>query len=423
MFLLYNILQLICLPILVPLLILMALLISKYRGRMLYRLGLGLSSTIDKPKPDQKTIWIHALSVGEVTSAVPLIKGLREKYPSERIVLTVATRSGETIARKILADLVDHIVPSPLDFLPTVALFYARIRPHLFILVETDFWPNLLLYLQYKKTPIVLVNGRVSEKSFTGYRRFSFFFAPIFTSFTYLFMQTELDKTNMAGLGISQRKIKVLGNLKFDTLTPDHSLKSSSLSALIPENKLVLIAGSTHPGEEEIIFNLFQKLMATCPDLFLIVVPRNPARANEIIGLAEKNNLSVTTRSSKTKTLSDILLVDTIGELISFYALSHIAFVGGSLVDERGHNPIEPATFGLPVICGQYMQDFHEITLSLIESGGAIQVKNPKELEEALMTILTSGEVRQRYGEAAKNCVVQQRGVVNKHLEYLQTLL
>jgi len=162
MLVLYNILQLIFLPLSAPLLFIVALITPKYRGRMLNRLGLGKKSRLPPPIADQITLWIHALSVGEVTSAVPLVRGLRKEHPRARIIFTVSTRSGETVARNLLHEIVDHIIPSPLDILPVVILFYKRIQPQLFILIETDFWPNLLLYLKYKKRVSVLVNGRIS---------------------------------------------------------------------------------------------------------------------------------------------------------------------------------------------------------------------------------------------------------------------
>jgi len=423
MFLLYNILQLIFLPILAPLLIILTLVTPKYRGRMQTRLGFGLRSHINNPLPGQMTIWIHALSVGEVTSTVPLVEGLRKKYPASRIVLSVSTRSGEAIARTSMVELVDHIIPSPLDFLPVIAFFFTLIKPQLFILVETDFWPNFLLYLQYKKVPTVLVNGRISEKSLTGYKRFAFFFRPMFHSFCYLFMQTKLDQENLVKFGIDKKRIKVFGNLKFDTQITEKKASIPSLSKLIPHNKLLITAGSTHQGEEEILFATIRKIQGDFPRLMLIIVPRNPNRSDEICSLAREHGLSIAIRSKNNTAHADILLVDTIGELVSFYALSDIAFVGGSLVEEGGHNPIEPAIFGIPVLFGPNMHDFHEIAASLINSGGGEQVCDSQTLQFSLESLLSSEKLRHKRGTAAKACVFKQRGVVNRHLELLQTLL
>jgi len=423
MFLLYNILQLIFLPIFAPLLFIVTLATPKYRGRMANRLGFGMKKNISDSLPNQKTFWVHALSVGEVTSAVPLIQGLRKKYPSSRIIFTVSTRSGETIARNLLPKLVDHVIPSPLDFLPVVALFYTRIQPHLFILIETDFWPNLLLYLQHRKIPTVLVNGRVSEKSMAGYRRYGFFFRPMFHSFRYLLMQTELDRQNMVDLGLERGKVKVLGNLKFDTHITEKQLVPPSISRLLPNNTLILTAGSTHQGEEDILFTAIKKLQNTYPQITLVLAPRDSDRADQICIMARQHGLTIMLRSEDSTTRSDILLVDTIGELILFYALADMAFIGGSLVDEGGHNPIEPAMQGIPVLFGPYMQDFHEISVSLIKAGGAEQVTDSQTLQDAIEPLLLSEDLRNKRGKKAKHCVSLQRGVIEKHLEILKLLL
>lgn len=423
MFLLYNVIQLALLPVFAPLFLIAALLTPRYRGRIVTRLGLGIKNSIPRSSPGQMTIWVHALSVGEVTSAVPLLQGIREKYPACRIVLTVSTRSGEAIARTLLGELADHIVPAPLDFLPVTALFHRRIQPHLFILIETDFWPNLLYYLRFKKTPAILVNGRVSEKSMKEYKRYVIFFRPIFRSFHYLFMQTKLDMQNMVNLGIDSRKIHVLGNLKFDTQVADIQPVPSSISGLIPESKLVITAGSTHQGEETVLFDVVKKLLAEFPQLLLILAPRDPGRADEICKLARQHGLSIILRSEDSLASSDILLVDTIGELVFFYALSDIAFLGGSLVSEGGHNPIEPAILAIPVLFGPNMQDFIEIAISLIEDGGGEQVCDSHTLECSLASLLSSKELRVKCGTAAKNCVIRQRGVVERHLEFMKTVL
>lgn len=423
MFLLYNILQLIFIPVFSPLLLVAALLIPRYRGRVISRLGFGLRNNLSNQPVAEKSIWIHALSVGEVTSAIPLIHGLRKIHPSARIVLTVSTQSGEVIAKKLLTNLVDHIVPSPLDFLPVTALFYDRIQPHLFILVETDFWPNLLLYLQYKRVPAVLVNGRVSGKSLTGYKRFGFFFRPMFRSFNYLCMQTKLDVKNMISMGIDKEKAHVLGNLKFDAQADKLHQDPSSISSLLPENRLIITAGSTHQGEEDILFEVVKELHTDYPALLLILAPRNPDRAWEISELARQYDLSTVLRSQNRLATSDILIIDTIGELVSFYAYSDIAFLGGSLVSKGGHNPIEPAILGKPVLFGPYMEDFQEIAGSLIKEGGGERVDNVETLKLALDHLLSSKEQRHRRGTAAKGCILKQRGVVEKHLKLFQTLM
>ncbi|BCL60258.1 3-deoxy-D-manno-octulosonic acid transferase [Desulfomarina profundi] len=421
MFILYCLLQLFFLPVLL-LLIIPAMAIPKYRGRIPARLGAGLSAIIPASAASQKTIWVHALSVGEVTSAIPLLEGLRRDHPRHRIVFSIATRSGHTIARKLAANLVDYIIPSPIDLLPVVMLFVHRIRPMLFILVETDFWPGLLGYLRLKNIPAVLVNGRISEKSMKGYYRFRFFFRPLFRSFRYLFMQTEFDAKAMNTLGVGEKCIKTAGNLKFDTNILNNSA-ANELHSLFPSEKTLLIAGSTHPGEEEVLFQVFKTLRHSFPHLLLIVAPRNPNRKEEICSLAESLDLDIECRTSMNSSRSPIFLLDTIGELINFYSLSHIAFIGGSLVNYGGHNPVEPALFGIPVLFGPYMSDFHEIALSLLRAGGGLQVKDGNELQQSLESFLASDRKREKYGFAAQQCIQQQRGVINNHMEILNKLM
>jgi len=423
MFVLYNILQLLLLAVFFPFLTLFVLCSPKYRNRTPARLSVGLTRTLSAPGFSGKTIWLHALSVGEVTSAVPLVTGLRKSYPDSRIVVSVTTRTGRQVADRLLLKLADHIIDGPLDILPVVSRFVKQIHPSLFILVETDFWPNILLHMHHKNIPTILVNGRVSQKAMAGYRRLRFFFHPIFQSFSFLCMQTQHDRNNMQDLGLSPEKLRTLGNLKFDTAADKNNPASLASDGFLPKDRIILICGSTHPGEEEIVMDCYLKVRTNNPELFLIIAPRDTSRAAEIRSLAAARGLSVILRSDMRATVADIFILDTIGELIDFYARSDIGFVGGSLVNRGGHNPIEPAAMALPVVFGPNMQDFSEIADALIDTGGASQVSGPDELTECLSRLLISPEQRSRQGLAAQQCVAGQRGVIDKHLHLIQQLL
>ncbi len=423
MFVLYNILQLLFLPVFLPFIILFVLFSPKYRSRIPARLGIGLGRTIPESRPSEKTFWIHALSVGEVTSAVPLVSGLRRAYPDSKIVVSVTTRSGRGVADDLLRETADHIIDGPLDLLPVVCRFYKLICPDLFILVETDFWPNNLLYLHKKGVPAILVNGRVSAESMTGYQRMPFFFRPMFRSFAFLSMQTKRDKDNMAALGIAWEKLHTLGNLKFDTPAVSGKHFSDSAKKLLPEEKILFTCGSTHPGEEEILIDCCHLVRRSHPELFLILAPRRTNRAVEIQALAADAGMIAALRSENRNVRADMFILDTIGELVDFYAASDIGFVGGSLVEKNGHNPIEPAAMGLPVIFGPNMQDFSEIADDLLEAGGAIRVSGIKELSKALYSLLESPQRRDKQGQAARQCVQRRRGVIDKHLELIRKLL
>lgn len=432
MFVLYNILQLVLLAVFLPFIALFVLASPKYRNRIPVRLGFGLACRISKPKPSnnglpRQTLWLHALSVGEVTSAVPLVAGLRKAYPESRIVVSVTTRTGKRLADELLQSSADHIIDSPLDILPVIAFFFTHIQPNLFILVETDFWPNILLFLQQKKVPTLLVNGRVSAKSMDGYRRLRLFFAPMMQSFSFLCMQTAHDCEKMAKLGVLPEKLRTLGNLKFDTVTglrTEHAHpKLTPAADILPRNRILFIGGSTHPGEEKILIDCFCRLRKIHPELFLILAPRDPDRSAEILSLAAARNLSATRRSDDSGAGTDLFILDTIGELIDFYALSDIAFVGGSLVMQGGHNPIEPAIMGIPVIFGPNMQDFSEIAATLQSAGGATEISSQRDLTELLRRLLSSRDMRTTQGRAARQCIEKQRGVIEKHLELIRQVL
>jgi len=423
MFVLYNILQLVLLVVFFPVIALFVFFSRKYRDRIPARLGLGLESKIPEKIASATTFWLHALSVGEVTSAFPLLSGLRQEYPNCRIIVSVTTRSGKKLADDLLAETADAVIDAPFDLLPTILAFTNRIRPDIYIQVETDFWPNILNYFRKNGIPTVLVNGRVSEKSMRQYSRLRFFFRPMFQTFTFLCLQTERDRTNMEALGVAAEKLLTPGNLKFDTPEVKSDKIIASCAGLLPKDKIILIAGSTHEGEEAVLLKAYQNLKAQWPELFLVLVPRDTGRVAEITSLAENLDMSVLLRSENNAADTDILLVDTIGELTLFYSLSDIAFVGGSLVNAGGHNPIEPATLSLPVLFGPNMQDFTEIAADLIKACGAKEVSSQSELEVAITALLVSKEERLRQGEAAFQNVQNQRGVVNLHLDIIRKLL
>ncbi len=429
MFALYNILQLVLLPVFSPFITLFVLFSPKYRGRTPARLGIGLGRKLsmdDKPTQDVaagKTIWLHALSVGEVTSAVPLLAGLRKTYPDCRLIVSVTTRTGKKVADNLLKPIADHVIDSPLDLLPVVSHFVKYIKPDLYILVETDLWPNVLLFLRNKNIPTILVNGRVSKKSLEGYRRLRFFFDPMFQSFSFLCMQTQHDRDNMAGMGLSPEKLCTLGNLKFDTAAGKASPAITAAAALLPQDRIIFICGSTHPGEEKILLDCYRHVKKNHPELFLVIAPRHINRSAEIRALAEHHHLGAALRSNTLSSPADILILDTIGELIHFYGLADIGFVGGSLVPRGGHNPIEPATMGLPVIFGPNMQDFSEIADALIDCGGATRVSDHLELAAHIAALVVAKEWRTKQGQAAQKCVKSQRGVIDKHIELIRRLL
>jgi len=424
MILVYNfllsILTLLALPVLVPVVLVMA----KYRGRTMERLGCKTQQIkkILSGKPDRtKTIWIHALSVGEVTSALPLVKALRRELPPCVLVFTVATSSGKQVADHLIAPFADTILYSPFDFRVSVKRYFATIQPDIFILIETDFWPNLLFQLNRKNIPVMLVNGRISQKSFAAYTRFRFFFTPLFRCFSLLSMQTKADSTKMIDLGIAPAKVITLGNLKYDMdIGTANSLQPGRKALGIADQSPIFICGSTHPGEEEILFAAFAKLTQH-HHLFCILAPRDISRGKELVELAASFSLKAFTRSGKS-TEGTVLILDTLGELASCYRLARLAFVGGSLVSQGGHNPIEPAMYGVPVLFGPHMEDFAEIARDLLQSGGAKRITSTT-LTETASAILTNRQIHESMAENGRHLVRQHRGTMTRHVQKIQQLL
>ncbi len=421
---LYNIVQIILLIFLGPLFLVYILLRPKYRSRLPARLGLGLAEKIkhNQSESQEPVFWLHALSLGEVRSALSLVRELRRSFPNGTLVVSASTQSGKQYADKQLRDIADAIVDSPLDILPVVELFYKTIKPSIFILVETDFWPNLLYWLQKKGCPTLLVNGRISERSMQNYQRLRFFFRPIFQSFSQMTLQRKDDCRHMTALGVANSRIQLLGNLKFDkTLQANEQTAISSSVSF--SNKTVIVCGSTHAGEEEILLKAYSVLCRRFAKLLLLIAPRQIERASAIEDLARKYGCTSSRRSEGPDRETDIVILDTLGELPSYYGLATISFVGGSLVPQRGHDPIEPAAYGVPVLFGRYMEDFNEVAQSLLECGGAHQVKTTEELTSTLSLLLSDQALRERSAAAAKQLVLNNQGSVKKHIELIESML
>ena len=432
---LYNIFQVLGLILFAPLLLIISLVTPKYRGRVLLRLGFGTETLLKKLPGNKQKIWIHALSVGEVLSAQPLVKGLRRAHPEAVLIFSATTKTGEELAVQTMKNEVDLFVPFPFDIHFVVNKIINRIDPDLFILIETDFWPNFLHSLQKKEIPALLVNGRISKRSFTNYKRLRKIFLPMFNTFRFISMQTVYDAQKMIEFGVAPDTVKALGNLKYDAVLPetvgwDREQRPTVFFRQqfgIPLERTVWIAGSTHPGEEQMILSAYKRLSLLFPDLFLVVAPRKVERGKEIKEMAAGIGLTVRRRTAPFQD-EDIpgapfLILDTMGELTRMYSFCDIAFIGGSLVPDGGHNPLEPAAFGKPILFGPYMDDFIEISTDLLEKKAAIVCHDEEEIFENLKTLLVSANLRNRMGEKAQSLVMQHRGVTKRHLEIIQVIL
>jgi 3-deoxy-D-manno-octulosonic-acid transferase len=431
----YNILQITSLILLSPLLLVKAIISPKYRGRVLLRLGFGLEELTQKLPEGEKHIWIHALSVGEVLSAQPLVRALRATYPDMGLIFSASTKTGEELSRHVMTEEVDLFVPFPFDLYGVVKKFIHCIGADLFILIETDFWPNFLHILDKQNTPAILVNGRISQNSFARYQRLRFIFLPMFRIFRFISMQTKADAEKMINLGVDADRVKALGNLKYDAVLPDtvgwekeqRPISFYRQQFGISTEKVVWIAGSTHAGEEVTILSAYKRLSLLFPDLFLVVAPRKVERGREIKEIADSLGLTVRQRTAP---LHDeefpgapLLILDTMGELSRMYSFCDIAFIGGSLVPDGGHNPLEPAAFGKPILFGPYMDDFTEISSDLLEKNAAVVCHDEDDLFEILKQLLVNGQLRNELGERAQSLVLQHRGVTKRHLEIIDFLI
>ena len=432
---LYNIFQILSLILLSPLLLVKAIISPKYRGRILLKLGIGIEELIQKLPVGQQRIWIHALSVGEVLSAHPLVKELRLARPSITLIFSASTKTGEELARNVMAKEVDLFIPFPLDIFSVARKFINLIAADLFVLVETDFWPNFIHTINRKGTPAILVNGRISQKSFARYQRFRFIFLPMFKIFKFISMQTESDAKKMIALGVNADRVKALGNLKYDAVLPDmvgwdQEQRPTSFYrqqfGISPE-KVVWIAGSTHPGEEVAILTAYKRLSLLFPDLFFVVAPRDVERGREVKEIADKLGLTVRLRTAPLQDEefpgAPLLILDTMGELSRMYSFCNIAFIGGSLVPDGGHNPLEPAAFAKPILFGPYMDDFTEIASDLLEKDAAIVCHDEDEIFEVMKKLLVNHSIQKQMGEDAQALVIQHRGVTKRHIEIIQFII
>jgi 3-deoxy-D-manno-octulosonic-acid transferase len=401
----------------------------KYIGSIGQRLGyLPISFNLD----GEESIWIHAVSVGEVLTARALLPELRQRYPRLRIFLSTTTMTGQQIARNGL-QFVDGVFYFPFDLGFIVNRTLALVKPRLFIMMETEIWPNLLRACRRTGVRTALVNGRISSRSYPRYRLARPFFRRVLVNVDRFCMQSDESARRIIEMGAAADRVVVTGSLKFDSLeVPGAStavdrgrnrvLRYFRISPLRP----VLIAASTLKGEEEPVFEAFQRIRARLPETLLIIAPRKPERFGEVEQLARRGGWNVARRTDlpvDAEPRQDVVVLDTIGELAQLYQVATAVFVGGSIVDQGGHNILEPAVFGKAIVFGPYMQNFAEIARTFVENDAAIQLRSGRELEQALLGLLTDPVRRARLGAAARALVEANRGARGKTMTAIARLL
>jgi 3-deoxy-D-manno-octulosonic-acid transferase len=381
----------------------------------------------------RKPIWVHAASVGEVFCTVPLLKRIKREFPHCEIVLTTMTSTGNEAAKTHLPE-ADRVLFFPIDHPLTLRRVIKKIQPRLLLIAETELWPNLLRSCGRKGIPIILFNGRISEKSFRGYLFFKFLFKECLKYASLFLMQTMEDQTRIIEIGAESDKTRVVGNLKFDQTLPSFNqegMANLAKSIGLQGNEAILIAGSTHPGEEEIFLSLFKELRKIHSHLILILAPRHLVRLEEVERILEKESISWVRRTSlavdqdhqKQKEPPEVILLDTMGELMSLYSLGTLVFIGGSLVPIGGHNPLEPLFFKKCVFFGPYMFHFSEISRRLLEEGGAIQANGKEDLAMHMKRLLKNDRTRRDIGERGYQFLQKHQGATERMFEKIQPYL
>jgi len=376
------------------------------------RLGHGL--------PSEPRCWIHAVSVGESTAAVPLVEGIRHRWPELGVVVSTITPTGARIVAERLAGTATHRY-FPIDLPGPVRRALDTARPRFFIAIETELWPNFLRALARRGIPAMIANGRISDRSFRRYRWVGWLMRRVLADVSVFAMQTDEDARRIIALGAPPARVVVTGNLKSD-LVPEAIAEDTSAwreRLRLGADARLWIAGSTHRGEEAVVLDAFQRVRTRCPGLALLLAPRHPERAGEVEDLIRGRGLAAARRSRLPVNGAPgaVVILDTVGELAALYSLAEVVFVGGSLVPVGGHNVLEPAMRGKPVLVGPHMSNFREGAELLERSGGGLVVKDGPELERELARLLEDRDLARRMGEAARQAFTGRQGAVSATLD------
>lgn len=360
--------------------------------------------------------------MGEVIIANEVIKKLKEILPDVKIVLSTITDTGNILAKK--NPLIDKVLYLPLDFPPLIEKFLNRINPDILVIVETELWPNLIRIAKKKGVKIILINGRISDKSFRIYKKFRFFFKSVLKNVDVFSMRSKEDKDRIIYLGAEEERVKITGNIKFDLHPADlkyEEIKKLKERLKIKEGSLVFVAGSTHYDEEEKIISVYLELLKRFKNLILIIAPRHIERTKEIENILKRHSLKYSLLTAVEEN-SLVILVNTIGELFLIYHIADVVFVGGSLVKKGGHNILEPLYLGKPVLFGPYMENFREIVEIVEEKNAGIKVNDEKELEKEIEKLLTDRKKREEMEISGKNIFSENQGALQRNIELIKKL-
>ncbi len=400
---------------------------GKYREGLGDRLGivpphLRLLAAAGKP-----VIWVHAVSVGEILAVAGLIQEMRKRFADYAIAISTTTSTGHKLAGDRFGP--ENVFFFPLDLSFAVHRYMRLLRPRLVVIAETEFWPNFLRAARLSGAAVAVVNARISDRSYPRYRKFAFLLRIVLRSVDRFLAQTKEDACRLVGVGADQGRVQMAGNLKFDAAAPATKPEIGQLLVRLQEISAgpIVVLGSTVEGEEQMLLAAVSAIIERHPQALVILAPRHKERFDAVAGLLNNCGIPFTRRSHpewpRNVTSGSILLLDTIGELASIYSLAHVAFVGGSLAPRGGHNILEPAGFGLPIMVGPYTENFRDIVQKFADGGGVLVVGDQRELQSALLRLLADPMERKQLGERALEVLKANRGATERTLAELEKLL
>lgn len=400
-----------------------------YRQDFAQRFGRYEDSVLDRLAA-RRRVWVHAVSVGEVFVALKLMQQWRARRPDVQFVLTTTTSTGHALARRELSK-EDVLLYYPLDLPVIVHRVLDQMQPLAIVLVELELWPNLIRLAHARGIPVLLANGRVSDSSFKGYQRLRLIARRLLPLMDAFCVQTETDRQRLATLGAPRERIKVLGSAKYDVAVADKSgeelAREILAQAQITEQNQIVLGGSTWPGEEGALLDAYKGLKTRHRNLVMLIAPRHVERADEVIQEIRQHAMTFVRRSQlgrePLRSTPKVLLLDTTGELKHFYAIADVIFVGKSLTQHGGQNPIEPALYGKPIVCGPNMENFRGVVDDFRKADALVQVPDLQNLRRTLDDLLANPERREEMGRRAAQLVEEKRGVIDRMLEYLDVAI
>ena len=429
MYILYNVILFMAAIIGLPYYLLKMIFTGKYRRSFIPKLG-GRQAQIMAGLKNTPRVWVHAVSVGEVTAAAPIVASLKQKRPDVEVIFSTSTETGQQMAHRLVKNVAAFIY-FPLDIPCVVRKVIHLAKPNVFAMVETELWPNFLKVCSLNNIQTLMVNGRISPRSFHKYRWTKFFWRRILTDISAAGMIAQVDAERLKSIGIDSTKIQILGNAKYDALaamaSPELHKEIADLLK-VRNNEIFFVAGSTHQGEEEVIINVYQELTKSYPDFKLIIIPRHIERTREILELLHQYNLhdiiTVTEmKSGRARQNERIVVVDVIGELFKVYSLATVVYCGGSLVPKGGQNILEAAAWGKVIFYGPSMEDFTEEKALLENAGAGVTIRNAAELLQGIIRVLENPAELERRGTRGKAIVAANMGAAARYADLINRYL